>query len=188
MYKYDLKGHYYKIIDIDNDILKEISEKEYLEKSGDKLTNVNNLKKSLYPEQINDYILLKTNKGLIPIDYQLSNIIKLFWKKGIHTKGIDKSGHIDIETKDLLKIKKIFDDDNIKVFDIRGIKFKDNVKNYRKRIKIIIYDEFIRIFFKPSSLQWIHNKLNIKKPKYKDALKGNKVITNNQLKFFNIVK
>ena len=57
MYKYDLNNNYYKVIG-DNK-LKKITKKEYLEKTGDKLENINKLKKSVYPSQYRNYIMLK---------------------------------------------------------------------------------------------------------------------------------
>jgi hypothetical protein len=86
-YKYDLHGHYYELTDFDK--LKEITEDEYLEKTGDKLKNIDDLRRSRYPEQINDYVMLKAPKklgehspyvfpgnNLIPIDYEIANITR----------------------------------------------------------------------------------------------------------------
>lgn len=217
-YKYDLNGHYYELTGSDK--LKEISEKEYLEKTGDNLKNVENLRNSRYPEQINDYVMLKPPKSypsrdnnLIPVDYQIANIIKLFWKKGIVTKGIDKSGRIDIEHKtvsgkDVIPVLiKLFGDKYIKIFDIRDIEFKSDDPNepelwmmgdeyldffqsvidFRKRIKIIINNEWVIIIFTPSSLPWMYEKLNIKQVPYKNALKGNRVIMDRDLGDYKIV-
>ena len=93
--KYFFDGdNYYK--KINNNTLKKISKKEFYSKSKynpktmDKL-----LHQSVYPYQINDYILLKIPKWLktnlklkkkyIPADYQLANLIKFLWKNKIIT-------------------------------------------------------------------------------------------------------
>ena len=217
-YKYDLHGHYYELTNFDK--FKEITENEYLEKTGDKLKNIDELRKSRYPEQINDYVMLKAPKSyvargnnLIPIDYEIANIIKLFWKMGINTKGIDKSGHIDTEHvtfsgKDVVPLfVKLFGEKNIKIFDLRNIEpidkpgvpnewriskehddIVDKITNFRKRIKIIVYIDFVRIIFKPSSLPWVYYKLNIKSVKYKKALKGDRVVMDRDITIYKIKK
>ncbi len=82
------------IIKINNHTLKKISKDEFYSKSKYNPKTIDKfLHQSVYPYQINDYILLripkwlirKSKKKYIPADYQLSNLIKFLWKKKIIT-------------------------------------------------------------------------------------------------------
>lgn len=105
-YKYDLNGSYYEI---DGNKLKKISKKKYLEKTGNKEKNIDKLKKSLYPWQVSNYVILTYPKSFpsdikgrdVPVDYILSNLVKYLWKKKIITGGWDKG--LEVNDK---KIKK----------------------------------------------------------------------------------
>ena len=91
--KYFFDGdNYYK--KINNHTLKKISKEEFYEKSKYNPKTIDKLlHQSVYPYQINDYILLrnpkwqikKSKKKYIPADYQLANLIKFLWKKKIIT-------------------------------------------------------------------------------------------------------
>ena len=98
--KYFSDGYnqYYK--KINSYTLKKISKKEFYEKSKYDSKIINKLLyKSIYPTQLNDYILLRypkwinnyqtiklnINRKYVPADYQLANLIKFFWKNKIIT-------------------------------------------------------------------------------------------------------
>ena len=95
-YVQNTKGNYYKFLG--NSKLKKITEEEYLSKISNNLTNLDNLKKSLYPIQERSYILLKYPKTFptnlrnkyIPADFEIANIIKVLWKNKIITLGWDQ--------------------------------------------------------------------------------------------------
>ena len=211
MYKYDLNNNYYKVIG-DNK-LKKITKKEYLEKTGDKLENINKLKKSVYPSQYRNYIMLKFPsyfpvrihgkyiKGkYVPVDWKLANIIKILWKNKIITYGWDQGyktkinnkiyqdngfiavGNINIDGKDTVKIlQKILGNRKLKIFNyIENSKLNKNIcKKYPNNVCILINKDVIYIEFSHSLILYIHKKMNIKIPSEKKALKGNKVIMNN---------
>jgi hypothetical protein len=83
---------------------KEISKKEFFIVSKYKLSDFNKLKNSVYPTQLNNYILLKFPswypndiddntilKGkYIPCDYKLANFVKFLWKYKINIMGWDQ--------------------------------------------------------------------------------------------------
>ena len=87
-YFFDGKNYYKKI---NNNTLQKITKEEFYAKSKYNPKTINKLlNESVYPYQINDYILLripkwlnKTNKKYAPADYQLANLIELLWKKKI---------------------------------------------------------------------------------------------------------
>lgn len=94
-YASDLQNHYYIV---NKRILTEITEKEYYKKSGDKKADISKLKKSVYPGQASNYILLKFTKifpkslqgKYVPVDYKLYNLIRFLWRKKIITMGWDQ--------------------------------------------------------------------------------------------------
>jgi hypothetical protein len=123
-------------------ILTEITEKEYYKKSGDKKADISKLKKSVYPWQARNYILLKFTKifpkslqgKYVPVDYKLYNLIRFLWRKKIITMGwdqgvirkynkLDYSGFITMKHKTADKknvlpiLKKMFGEKKIIIFD-----------------------------------------------------------------------
>jgi len=88
---------------------KEISKKEFFILSKYKLSDFNKLKNSVYPTQLNNYILLKFPswypndiddniilKGkYIPCDYKLANFVKFLWKYKINISAWDQPDKIN---------------------------------------------------------------------------------------------
>lgn len=106
IYKYDYNNNnYYKIVD--NKTLNKISQKEYFEKTKYNIHDIRLLKNSIYPNQGNNYIMLKypkwygdirlnlinnsiSNIRNVSCDYKLVNIIKFLWKNKIRASGWDQ--------------------------------------------------------------------------------------------------
>ena len=106
IYKYDYNNNYYYKI-VDNKTLNKISQKEYFEKTKYNIHDIRLLKNSIYPNQGNNYIMLKypkwygdirlnlinnsiSNIRNISCDYKLVNIIKFLWKNKIRASGWDQ--------------------------------------------------------------------------------------------------
>lgn len=198
--KYFFDGNnYYK--KINNHTLKKISKEEFYEKSKYNPKTIDKLlHQSVYPYQINDYILLRNPKWLIkntkkyiPADYQLANLIKFLWKKKIITFHWNQPknkfggiGSIDCY-KNTLNREDVVDifielfgeyDINITIYDfklfpsLKKINIETFIKKYPNRIIIIVFPEYIHIEFLQKKLEWIHKKLNIPIPKKSDSSKG----------------
>ena len=145
-YFYDGYNQYYK--KINNRTLKKISKKEFYEKSKYDSKIINKLLyKSIYPFQVNDYILLRypkwmanntiidksyINRKYVPADYQLANLIKFFWKNKIiifnSNQPKNKFGGIGsihvkkrtLNNKNVIDIfVKLFGDKNIIIYDCK---------------------------------------------------------------------
>lgn len=137
-YVQNKEGYYYK--HINGNKIKRITKKEYFSKISNNPKNLNRLKKSLYPTQGRDYILLKYPKTFptdirnkyVPADYEIANIIKALWKQKIITLGWDAGfsnkkhdypgfitmAHRTTDMKDVIPIlKKLFGPRRIKIFD-----------------------------------------------------------------------
>jgi hypothetical protein len=145
LYQTDLKNNYYAISN--KNIVKKITSKEFYEKTKYDKTILRKLKKSVYPLQGNDYIILRfphwypndyvDNEILhgkyVPVDYKISNVIKYLWSKKIITMGCDEPfyiknkynvhgfisfNHKTYDKKDTIEeLKKIFDEKNIEIID-----------------------------------------------------------------------
>ena len=130
-YYADLNKNYYVV---KNDKLEKITSKEFYEKTKYDKTILNKLKKSVYPWQRNDYIILKfpswfpnyENNKYIPADYKIANIIKYLWSKKIVTLGWNQpnnkkniEGFITLNPKKdtIEELIKIFGEDNIEIID-----------------------------------------------------------------------
>lgn len=213
--KYFLDGkNYYK--KINNNTLKKISKKEFYSKSKYNPKTIDKLlHQSVYPYQINDYILLKIPKWLIkntkkyiPADYQLSNLIKFLWKKKIITFHWNQPknkfggiGSIDcykntFNGEDVVDIFiELFGeyDINIIIYDfklfpsLKKINIDTFIKKYPNRIIIIVFPEYIHIEFLQKKLEWIHKKLNIPIPKKSDSSKGGIILNPDEISSCKIV-
>ena len=107
-YKADIKGNYYDIeLTEKKTTYTIISESEFYKLSGYKKSDVQDLKKSVYPTQANDYLLLQSQEGMIPIDYKLVPLVKFLWKKGFYTLGLNQPDDYNLGFVSLdLKTKK----------------------------------------------------------------------------------
>jgi adenylate kinase family enzyme len=167
-YFYDGYNQYYK--KINSYTLKKISKKEFYEKSKYNPKIINKLLyKSIYPTQLNDYILLRypkwinnyqtiklnINRKYVPADYQLANLIKFFWKNKIITLHWNQPknkfggiGSIDVKkrtlnNKNVIDIfVKLFGDKNIIIYDCKkNPKLRKYMENviHKNKNKIIIF-------------------------------------------------
>jgi hypothetical protein len=226
-YQTDLKNNYYAI---SNNIVEKITSKEFYEKTKYDKTILKKLKKSVYPWQGNDYIILRfprwypndDNEILhgkyVPADYKISNLIKYLWSKKIITFGWNEPlykkdiknnegfitlDHKTYDKKDTIEeLKKIFDEKNIEIIDyiknpllklLPGMNGREARKEITeiwskidKKIILTIHEGFIAIHFFEKNLKWIHKKLGIKSPKKKESSKGGIILTDKQLKRFNL--
>ena len=212
-YFYDGKNYYKKI---NNHTLKKISKKEFYLKSKYNPKTIDKLlHQSVYPYQINNYILLripkwliKNTKKYIPADYQLANLIKFLWKKKIITFHWNQPknkfggiGSIDCY-KNTLNREDVVDifielfgeyDINITIYDfklfpsLKKINIETFIKKYPNRIIIIVFPEYIHIEFLQKKLEWIHKKLNIPIPKKSDSLKGGIILNPDEISSCKIV-
>jgi len=212
-YFYDGKNYYKKI---NNHILKKISKKEFYLKSKYNPKTIDKLlHQSVYPYQINNYILLripkwliKNTKKYIPADYQLANLIKFLWKKKIITFHWNQPknkfggiGSIDCY-KNTLHGEDVVDifielfgeyDINITIYDfklfpsLKKINIETFIKKYPNRIIIFVFPEYIHIEFLQKKLEWIHKKLNIPIPKKSDSSKGGIILNPDEISSCKIV-
>jgi hypothetical protein len=170
-YFYDGYNQYYK--KINNRTLKKISKKEFYEKSKYDSKIINKLLyKSIYPFQVNDYILLRypkwmanntiidksyINRKYVPADYQLANLIKFFWKNKIiifnSNQPKNKFGGIGsihvkkrtLNNKNVIDIfVKLFGDKNIIIYDCK--KNPKLIKYMENVIHNVIHKNKIIIF------------------------------------------
>ena len=74
---------------------KELLKKCYYKKNI-KLHHVDKLIKSVYPMQVNDYLLSKipNTNHFVPIDFNIYGIIKKLWKEGFITLGWDEGNEM----------------------------------------------------------------------------------------------
>ena len=188
-YFFDGKNYYKKI---DNHTLQKITKEEFYSKSKYNQKTINKLlNDSVYPYQINDYILLRipkwlnqTNKKYVPADYQLANLIEYLWKKKIilfhwnqPKNKFGGVGSIDCY-KNTLYGKNVIDI-FIELFGENDIIIYDHVKKLDtfieknpNKIVILVFQKYIQIRFLQKKLEWIHKKLHITIPKKSESLKG----------------
>jgi hypothetical protein len=216
--KYFSDGYnqYYK--KINSYTLKKISKKEFYEKSKYNPKIINKLLyKSIYPTQINDYILLRypkwmpdnaiyklnINRKYVPADYQLANLIKFFWKNKIITlhwnqpkNKVGGIGSIDIKNRTLNNknvidiFVKLFGDKNIIIYDCKkNPKLRKYMQNVIHKNKIIIFtfSNYIHIQFLEKKLRLMHKKLNITMPKKKESSKGGIILYEEEIKSCKII-
>ena len=212
-YFFDGKNYYKKI---NNHTLKKISKEEFYEKSKYNPKTIDKLlHQSVYPYQINDYILLripkwliKNTKKYIPADYQLANLIKFLWKNKIITFHWNQPknkfggiGSIDcykntLNREDVVDIFiKLFGEYNcnITIYDfklfpsLKKISIDTFIKKYPNRIIIIVFPEYIHIEFLQKKLEWIHKKLNIPILKKFDSSKGGIILNPDEISSCKIV-
>lgn len=91
----DMKGKYFKI-ELEKKTYTLISETDFYKETPYKKTDLVNLSKSVYPNQANDYLLLK-NEGLtFPVDYKLVPFVKYCWKHKLLTQGWNQPDKVNL--------------------------------------------------------------------------------------------
>ena len=211
-YFFDGKKYYKKI---NNHTLKKISKEEFYLKSKYNPKTIDKLlHQSVYPYQINDYILLripkwliqKSKKKYIPADYQLANLIKFLWKKKMIMFNWNQPknkfggiGSIQFENntfdgKNVIDIIiELFRENNIIIYDyiknpsVKEFKQGELVKKYPNKIVIFVFPEYIYIQFLQKKLEWIHKKLNITIPKKSDSSKGGIILNSDEISSCDII-
>lgn len=175
----------------------------YLRKNKLKFRDIQKLLTSVYPTQDKNYNLLKIPTQYVPVDYKLTNIVKLFWNHGITTQGwdqglfntrknIDHPGFISFDRYNnqqeevFVILKKLFGSRNIidvsKSYqgvkpgkEMRDMKQKMSAK-YPKQIRFDQSNYYCAISFNHQLLEWMHKKLKLKVPKIEDSKPGNSTI------------
>lgn len=94
-YTTDMKGKYFKI-NLEKKTYTNISETDFYKATPYKKTDLVNLTKSVYPNQANDYLLLKKDGLTFPVDYKLVPLVKFFWKKGFATQGWNQPDKVNL--------------------------------------------------------------------------------------------
>ena len=206
-YCYDLNYNFYHFKD---QKLTKITRKEYKEKTGESDYIIDKLRNSRWPTQQNDYFFLKVGRHFWPIDWKLYKLIKYFRDNNIYTssshQGKNGSFILFNNIEDIEEIKKLFGEENVKVFPNRKIIIGENISTYDKKVeeklekdavkyhdKIRIYPQelvytdgdksFIRfrIDFNSSIIEKMYKKLGLKMPKHSDAHKGRRIIHTGRL-------
>ena len=202
-YFFDGKNYYKKI---DNHTLQKIAKEEFYSKSKYNAKTINKLlNESVYPHQINDYILLripkwlnKTNKKYVPADYQLANLIEFLWKKKIILSHWNQPknkfggvGSIDcykntLYGKNVIDIFiELFGENDIIIYDLvkyPSIKKLDTfIEKNPNKIVIFVFPKYIHIEFLQKKLEWIHKKLHITIPKKSDSSKGGIILNSDEI-------
>ncbi len=78
--------HFYKI-NMTYQTYTMIPEQQFFKESLYKKSDLQQLAKSVYPTQGNDYLLLKKEGQLFPVDYKLAPFVQYLWSQGIRTSG-----------------------------------------------------------------------------------------------------
>lgn len=160
---------------------REILKKCY-NKKNIKLHHVDKLIKSVYPMQVNDYLLSKipNTNHFVPIDFNIYGIVKKLWKEGFITLGWDEGSEMQMGFVTLKKSKttlnkliKLFGKDNIIINNIFKIKVGKkkieyekkllNLKTFKIYIDIDIPSNFIAIKFDCAIIPKINKLLGVKK-------------------------
>lgn len=171
----------------------------YLRKNKLKFRDIKKLLTSVYPTQTQNYNLLKLPTQYVPVDYKLTNIVKVFWNHGITTQGwdqgcfnirknIDHPGFISFDRYNnqqeevFVILKRLFGRRNIVNVshyykdikagqEMRDMKQKMSAE-YPKQIRFNQYQSFCSINFNHQLLEWMHKKLKLEVPKIEDSLTG----------------
>jgi hypothetical protein len=90
-----MKGKYFKI-ELAKKTYTLISETDFYKETPYKKSDLINLSKSVYPNQANDYLLLK-HKGLsFPVDYKLAPFVKYCWNHKLLTEGWNQPDKVNL--------------------------------------------------------------------------------------------
>jgi len=136
----------------DTKYVTEITEKEYYEKTKYNKKELEKLKKSVYPYQIDDYVLLRMPKFFaeqyrdkyVSVDYEIVGIVKYLWKYKIETGSWGESDNLF-----MIYVDNIDKDKIEKIFTVNGIKEYNKIKNiYGKGYEIWFSDDNIKNIYK----------------------------------------
>jgi len=176
-----------------------ISESDFYKSSGYKKTDIQNLRKSVYPTQGNDYLLLKADGKYFPVDYKLVPFVKYLWQQNIQTEGWNQpdefnNGFVSMNhytkkkesTLSLLqdKLKGI----SMKVLDRREDLLEQDslvnkkIENLNKKGVLVIelFAHFISITMNDKVLEKIYSHLGLQKNE--DKLRGGVIISTDYFK------
>jgi hypothetical protein len=175
----------------------------YLRKNKLKFRDIKKLLTSVEPTQSENYNFLKLPTQYVPVDYKLTNIVKLFWRHGITTQGSDQgtfnplskyheSGFISFDRYNnhqeevFVILKRLFGNRNIidvsKIYQHvkPGKEMKDMDQQmsakYPKQIRFDQSRYYCAISFNHQLLEWMHKKLKLEVPKIEDSKAGNSTI------------
>lgn len=191
-YKIDTDGKYFEIEYSEKKTTYDIiSEATFYKATGYKKKDIHDLQKSVYPTQANDYLLLESKGGTIPIDYKLVPLVKFLWKKGFTTLGLNQpddynAGFISIAPESpntFQKLQELFKGFPIKVLDTKE-KPPSPLTLKRLYNKGILPLEnaghFIALNVDDTMLEKVHNHFGLK-PNTK-KLPGNVIVEKNYFK------
>lgn len=196
---------YYHYYSYENNTLKIITQKEYIEKTGESLYLINKLKNSYYPHQINDYFFLKPPFELKKhfLYYRLNETkytnIKNFFRETLNIKVYYEKDNItimmSINKENFKNIIKFFKDNFeklVKVIESNNIISKEYEKYNDKILIIKTKTKFdrINILFNNKIKKLIYEKFNIPKENPINEIKNFKPngYLNVDWKYKNIIK
>ncbi len=195
-------GKYY-LVDYSKKTYTPITEEEFYKQTHYKKSDVDNLMKSVNPEQGNDYLLLKQNNLSIPIDYKLVPLVKFLWKMGFVTEGLNQPDDLNtgfISFNHYLKgdfpalhsLKSVAEGQPYKILnhydtEVTDKSMKKEIHEEDKLLKkgflvIQIKSNYISLSFTEKSMQKLYEKLALK-PNTK-RLPGNVIVSDLDLKGF----
>lgn len=176
-----------------------ITESEFYKRSGHNKKNIENLRKSVYPTQGNDYLLLKLNNELFPVDYKLVPLVQYLWEHGVQTEGWNQPdntnggfismAHYTNDTDCTLHFlqtmlkgvpAKLMNRRKETIEDIK--KGNKQVENLNKKgfIVIEVFNEFLSISMNDSLLKKLSNHLRI--PLNEEKLPGSVIVSKRYFK------
>lgn len=198
-YLMDINHHYY-FVDWNAKTYKIISEIDFYKGSKYKKKNIEQLFKSENPQQGNDYLMLKYEGKLIPVDYKLVPLVLLFWKQGFITTGLnqpDKENlgfvtfeyHTKKKVGSLYLLQLLLDGFPTKTVSAMDKSFESVNKETKKLLKkgflvIQLYENFISITIDDTILEKMYKHLGLEKNEeklpgrvifFEDFLQNNKL-------------
>jgi hypothetical protein len=209
MYKYAMneKGNTFYRIDLTHTTYSIIPEDIFYKESSYKKSELQKLRTSVYPTQGNDYLLLKHEGKMYPVDYKVVPLVKYLWSQHIETNGWNQPdeaniGFISMEhytrtnESSLAFLQKITEGLPTKVVnyyhqETNNSFLEKTQKELSKLLKkgyivLSIYSNFISISFDEASMKALHKKLHLKVNQ--DRLPGGGIIWSGILKDFKKVK
>lgn len=135
--------------------------------------DLENILKSVYPPQHNDYFLLQLDDKFIPIDAEYINIVLYLNKNGIETYGVDISYNFIsfclLKNDDTSSIK--FLKKKIKEIEVKSSSEMEKIKKINK---LYIEEDhlFASLIIPESKYKWLHKKLKLKIPDIKESFPG----------------
>lgn len=197
-------GKYYDIEWGKKSTYKQISEPEFYKHSGHKKSEIQALAKSVYPTQGNDYLLLKWEGQLYPVDYKLVPFVQYLWNHAFKTTGWNQPdpynmGFVNIDhytktnesalsalEKRLKGIPITILDNREVVADFASVNKKIETLNKKGNLVIEINNQFLAIYFNESLFEKVLKRLGLKKNEKK--LPGSVIVNNDYFQLNKISK